>query len=39
MMRTAIVSERSYYNKYREFWVTGKFHLYEKNNFEGRAAG
>ena len=35
MMRTAIVSERSYYNKYREFWVTGKFHLYEKIILKG----
>ncbi|OPL12132.1 MAG: hypothetical protein AVO38_03630 [delta proteobacterium ML8_D] len=35
MMMTAIVSERSYYNKYRQFWVTGKFHLYEKIIFKG----
>jgi hypothetical protein len=35
MVMTTIISERSYYNKYRKFWVTGKFHLYEKIIFKG----
>jgi len=36
MMRTAIISKRSYYNKTKKAWTEEKFHLYDKIIFKGK---